>query len=185
MKKSGWRSFLLCLAVFILMCAGSASAASGMAGEWAFAHEPSVPVLKVAEDGAAEYRGQAWTWEDTGSALKLTDAEGNVLSLRYARDGENVFLYPVTVYEKTEHGDQPGLIGIWQETEGRGASFVFTPAGYFLEDSSFSGTFTDDAEKGMFLLHYDGDLADTVCYYTIGEDGLLSVEYPWPVVPVS
>ena len=156
-----------------------------MAGEWAFSHEPSVAVLTVAEDGTAAYRDRAWSWEDTGSALKLTDAEGNVLSLRYMRDGDQAFIYPVTVYEKTRETDRPGLIGIWQETEGRGASFVFTPAGYFLEDSSFSGTFTADEEKGTFLLHYDGDLADTLCYYTIDGDGLMTVEYPWPVVPVS
>ena len=62
---------------------------------------------------------------------------------------------------------------------------MFTPAGYFLEDSSFSGTYTADPELGQFLLHYDGNLADTLCYYTIGEDGLMTVEYPWPAVPVK
>lgn len=185
MKKSGCRPILAALLVFLFLSPGLGEKASSMIGAWAFSHEPDEVVLKVSEDGNAVYRDREYTWEDTGSALKLTDGEGNSLTLRYARDGENTFLYPATVYEKTGKTDQPGLAGIWKETEGRGASFVFTPAGYFLEDSSFSGTYTADPELGQFLLHYDGNLADTLCYYTIGEDGRMTVEYPWPAVPVQ
>ena len=165
-------------------CALSENASSAL-GEWAFAHEPEKAVLLVAEDGTALYEGQSCTWKDEGGILRLTGEEGESFPLRYLIESDRAYLYPVTVYEKTGEQDQSGLIGIWTETEGRGGSFVFTPAGNFLEDNTFSGTFTKDEEKGTFTLHYGGVFEDTLCYYSIGADGLLRVEYPWPVVPVS
>ncbi|MBQ9324847.1 MAG: hypothetical protein IJ246_03645 [Clostridia bacterium] len=154
-------------------------------GSWAFSHAPETQVLQVSEDGLAEYQGQAYTWTQENGFLILTDDEENVLPLRYAAVDDQVLLYPWTTYHrgKTVEG-QGGLIGIWEEIDG-GASFVFTPAGFFLEDNSFSGNYMINEEDGTFLLHYGDVFADTLCYYSISEDDLLTVEYPWPIVPVQ
>ena len=90
-------------------------------------------------------------------------------------------IYPQTRYKRGKEVEgQGGLIGIWEGTDD-GSNFVFTPAGYFLEDSAFSGNFINNTEEKTFLLHYGDVFADTLCYYSI-TDEILTVEYPWKLV---
>ncbi len=172
--------------VLMLFCAAGACAESGgnspLLGEWAFDYEPETTVLKVSADGSARYKDRDFRWEDRGTALVLTDADGTALELRYAVTEDGVFIYPQTRYRRGEKEveGQGGLIGIWEGAED-GSSFVFTPAGYFLEDSVFSGNFMMNAEEGTFLLHYGDAFRDTLCYYSIADE-ILTVEYPWKIV---
>lgn len=150
-------------------------------GEWAYEYEPTVLVLKVEENGKAWYGGKNYTWEDQAGFLKLTDNDGEELRLRYAEINGKKIIYPQTRFHRGKEVEgQGGLIGIW-EGEDTGSSFVFTPAGYFLEDSVFSGNFMYNAEQGTFLLHYGDVFADVQCFYTLEED-ILTVEYPWVIV---
>ena len=186
-KKRGPLSVLPLLLVLFLCLYGTTLAekqASPLLGEWAYAYEPDVSVLLVSADGTARFQDQAWRWEDTDGFLRLTSDEGTEMTLRYAITDKEICIYPRTAYRRGKEVEgQGGLIGIWEGIQG-GSNFVFTPAGYFLEDSAFSGNYVSDPEKGQFLLHYGDAFADTLCYYTI-EDDILTVEYPWPVVPLQ
>ena len=133
-------------------------------------------------DGYVWYRGKDYTWtDDQDGFLHLTDTEGTVMLLRYQITEDQKIIYPRTSYHRGKEVDgQKGLIGVWEGIED-GSSFVFTPAGYFLEDSVFAGNYMADSVRGVFLLHYGDVFADTLCYYSI-EDEILTVEYPWTLV---
>jgi len=187
MGKKRFYAFAILLAWLSLFLPGAASAGSAMplTGEWAFSYEPETPVLRISGDGTAWYQDRELTWEAGDGFLRLTDGEGRTESLRYLITEERKFIYPRTAYHRGKEVEgQGGLIGIW-EGENGGSSFVFTPAGYFLEDSSFSGNFMINEEEGTFLLHYGDVFADTLCYYTIDENEILTVEYPWEIVELK
>ena len=156
---------------------------SPLEGAWAYAHDPKTPILTVKSDGTAVYFGKQYGWEDIGGFLSLSGEEGNAF-LRYHVTDQAVYIYPETVFEKTGHPELEGLFGVWQGVNS-GSSFAFTPDGYFLEDGAFTGQYTVDADAGTFLLNYGGVFADTLCYYTLREDGCLVVAYPYDVVPVN
>ena len=150
-------------------------------GEWAFSYEPETVILQVYEDGKAVYREREYSWENDEGFLILTDAEGNTISLRYLITEDQKTIYPQTAYHRGKDVEgQKGLIGIWEGIND-GSSFVFTPAGYFLEDNSFSGNYMMNEEDGTFLLHYGDVFADTLCYYVIDSSDILTVEYPWAI----
>lgn len=173
--------FLAVLTCFVLLNTVFAEAAMPLIGEWAFDYEPETTVLKVDADGTAWYKGTEYRWEDQGTSLKLTDAEGKITSLRYTVTEEKKVIYPQTRYQRGKEVEgQGGLIGIWEGVDDK-SNFVFTPAGYFLEDSSFTGNFMFNSEEGTFLLHYGDVFDDTTCYYSI-QDEILTVEYPWTIV---
>lgn len=173
--------FLALLMSIVLPSAVFAEEQMPLIGEWAFEYEPETPVLRIEADGSAWYKGKDYHWEDQGSFLVLTDADGNTMNLRYAVTEDQKLIYPQTTYKRGKEVEgQGGLIGIWEGTDD-GSNFVFTPAGYFLEDSAFSGNFINDTAEGTFLLHYGDVFADTLCYYSI-TDEILTVEYPWKLV---
>lgn len=173
---------LLILMISMFLFPAAAENSHPLQGEWAFPYEPEKTVLTVREDGNAVLQGKEYRWqEDEPGFLKMTDAEDHTLLLRYSAADEKTVIYLQTSYHRGEEKEgQGGLIGIW-EGENDGSSFVFTPMGYFLEDSVFSGNFMADPEKGTFLLHYGDVFADTVCYYSI-ENEILTVEYPWEII---
>lgn len=173
--------FLSCAFFFGSEASPAESGAFPLLGEWAYDYEPTVLVLRLEANGNAWYLGKDYTWADQGSFLKLADPEGNTLMLRYAVSETQKVIYPRTFYRRGTHVEgEGGLIGVWEGVSD-GSSFVFTPAGYFLEDSAFSGNFMADPEAGTFLLHYGEVFADTLCYYGV-ENEILSVEYPWVIV---
>ena len=180
---------IACLILIFTLTIGSvggsfAEGASALFGTWAFDYAPDVPVLKVSEDGTAVYNGKDYRWDDQEGFLLLKDEQGESLSLRYVILEDRKVIYPKTTFRRGKEVEgQGGLIGVWEGTETE-SSFVFTPAGYFLEDSVFSGNFLMDAEKGSFLLHYGDVFADTLCYYSI-ENDILTVEYPWTLVEIQ
>lgn len=180
----------LCL-TFSAACeeAAAPSAEAGdsmpLIGSWAFSHAPETVILQVSEDGTAVYHNKEYTWNGTEGFLILTDAAGDTVSLRYMITDDQKIIYPQTAYHRGKEVEgQGGLIGIWEGVND-GSSFVFTPAGYFLEDNSFSGNFMINEEDGTFLLHYGDVFADTLCYYSIDDADILTVEYPWPITKMS
>ena len=178
------RLFTLFLSLLLLLPAPLlAENSCPLVGSWAFSYEPETLVLRLDESGSAWYRDAEYTWSDQDNLLTLTNKDGESLLLRYMIAEDQTFIYPRTVYHRGKNVEgQGGLIGIWEGEEGD-SSYVFTPAGAFLEDSVLSGSFMADADQGTFLLHYGDAFADTLCYYTVKDD-LLTVEYPWPVVPL-
>ena len=184
--KTGTAKRALTALLTLMMCFAFLSTALAedempLIGEWAFDYEPETTVLKVETDGRAWYRGKEYHWEDQETFLAMTDTDGNTMNLRYTVTEEKKVIYPQTRYKRGKEVEgQGGLIGIWEGAED-GSNFVFTPAGYFLEDSSFTGNFMMNAEEGTFLLHYGDVFADTTCYYSI-TDEILTVEYPWTII---
>ena len=181
-RRKFWFSAVLMMAAMMLSLAAVAEGCP-LIGEWAFAYKPEETVLSVREDGQAVYQQKNWQWTDDGTFLHLADGNGGELLLRYVVSEKLTAIYPRTVYHRgAQVEDQGGLIGVWKADESEGTSFVFTPSGFFMEDSSFGGTFTADNPAGTFLLHYGEVFSDTLCYYSIQDDARLEVEYPWPIV---
>ena len=175
------RMMLITVFCFMLPFSSDADEAMPLIGQWAFSYAPETVILQVSDDGKAVYQEKEYIWESTDGFLILTDAEGNTFSLRYLISEDQKIIYPQTAYHRGKEVDgQKGLIGIWEGVKD-GSSFVFTPAGYFLEDNSFSGNYMMNEEEGTFLLHYGDIFADTLCYYAIDGDDILTVEYPWPI----
>ena len=175
---------LITVFCFLPLFSGNAEETMPLIGQWAFSYEPETVILQVSEHGKAVYQGREYSWESADGFLILTDAEGKITSLRYLISDDQKILYPQTAYHRGKEVEgQKGLIGIWEGVND-GSSFVFTPAGYFLEDSSFSGNYMMNEEEGTFLLHYGDAFADTLCYYSIDSNDILTVEYPWPITEV-
>ena len=172
--------------IFVFICFLVSAAVAGtcpLEGTWAYAHDHKAPVLSVNADGTCVYFGKQYAWEDQEGFLALRNDDESAV-LRYLVTDEAVYIYPETVFEKTGHTELAGLFGVWKGVNS-GSSFAFTPDGYFLEDGAFAGQYTVDEDAGTFLLNYGGVFADTLCYYTLREDGLLTVAYPYDVVPVN
>jgi hypothetical protein len=150
-------------------------------GTWVFDYDHDVIALKMNEDGTVWYKNQVYQCEKQADRLLLTDSNGETFVLRFRKAGDKVEIYQHTDYHRgsgTE--DQEGLFGVWEGTED-GSSFVFTPTGFFLEDSFFSGTYMISEDGTSFLLKYGNTFDDTACFFQI-ENDVLTVEYPWVIV---
>ena len=120
----------------------------------------------------------------SGHSQRVADYSLAIAKRMGKSEEDQKIIYPQTVYHRGKEVEgQKGLIGIWEGLND-GSSFVFTPAGYFLEDNSFSGNYMINEEEGTFLLHYGDVFADTLCYYSIDSSDILTVEYPWPISKV-
>ena len=92
-------------------------------------------------------------------------------------------------YNNRDHGGSffwynlGGAIRPMKEDAGNSSnSFVFTTAGKFLEDGIFPGDYI--VEDDTFTLQYQANFEDTRCWFV--QDGdTMTVEYPWPVIPVD
>ena len=169
---------LLCLAVLAAGCAEGFPA-----GEWALDSEPEVCVLRVDEGGSAQYNGAAYTWEDDGGFLLLTDAEGEVFRLRYLVTEKHLYLYLGSGYTRKEGTAGEGIVGVWNKDGSARSFFEFTAKDTFLEDGYFSGVYETDYENGSFTLIYPKYFEDTVCYFQLDGEHM-TVEYPWSLTAV-
>lgn len=171
----------------LLLCFSFAAAgnAEGFpAGEWAFAEQPEVMVLRVNEDGSALYGGLDCTWEDDGQFLILKNAEGQELKFRYRVTEKHLFLYATFGYTLKEGTGGEGIVGVWNQDGSDKSFFEFTENHRFLEDGVFDGTYEADYANGMFTLVYPMYFEDTVCYFQLDE-GHMILEYPWPMVETA
>jgi len=152
--------------------------------EWAYIHDPKVTVLSLSDNGKAVFEDNKYSYTLENDILTLTDKDGNVTSMRFIPDGENKkLLYETAVYEYQGEGSPDGLIGLWQEVNGN-LSFEFTENGTFREDYYSPGYYFMDEENGMIKLVYNDHYPDTYIYYSI-DGNILTVDYPWPVVPTE
>ncbi len=181
-KKASFSGIVLAL-VFCLLVAGAARAEGFPAGDWAFNHEPEKSVLLLREDGTAVWQGQECIWKDDGGFLQLTPEGGEAVSVRYqVTEGKTLIWLPAE-YQRVKEVPGEGLIGAWVGTESEGSNFIFREADHmFLEDGTFTGTFTEDPEAGTVLLAYIQYFDDTLCYFRLEGNDVLKMEYPWPLV---
>lgn len=183
-----YRSVAL-LVVLLLLCTfatiGQAEiGVSSMIGNWAYSYAPGISVLTVAKDGTAVWEGERYTWEDDGKYLLLRkDTDGEIILLRYDVAESKMLIYPPRKYTRIAETAGEGITGTWKEdAENSSSSFVFTTAGKFLEDSNFPGDYI--VEDDTFTLQYQANFEDTRCWFV--QDGdTMTVEYPWPVIPVE
>lgn len=205
-KKQGILMTLVLAAMLLLMGCGTSGEGAGSATEskgaaqaavqesdpgddpsaehWAYIHDPSVEVLRIGEDGQAVYKGQKYKCEKDDTYITLTDDEGQTQKLRYEMKKDKMLLYETTVYHYVSGKSSDQLIGLWQGGEGDRLSYEFTEKGTYLEDGVFPGHYLLDEEKGTIKLAYNDHFEDTYLYYKL-EDGKLTIEYPWPMIPVS
>lgn len=191
MKESFFRIRLRMLAALFFLFVFCAGIALGeevfpLIGEWAFSHEPAVPVLQVREDGTAVYDGRDWSWEADDSFLYLTAPEGDTRTLRYRAEDDRVLLFLPGAYTRRARLTEEEIWGAWILDGSEMSSFVFEKDGRFMEDGTFVGTYSVDEEAGSFLLHYlpAGYFEDTLCYFR-REGEQMTVFYPWPLVPLQ
>ena len=176
--------FLALAGILILgiMAAASAEAAGFRPGDWAFNHEPEKSVLLLRDDGTAVWQGQECAWKDDGEYLHLVQDNGEDIPIRYLATEEKTLIWLPTEYVRAEGIPGEGLLGAWIGKESAGSTFIFREDGMFLEDGTFTGTFTVDPEKGSVLLVYIKYFDDTLCYFSLEGNDILKMEYPWPLV---
>lgn len=181
MKKASFPVLVLIL-VFSICVAALAEETAFRPGDWAFDYAPEQSVLLLREDGTAVYEGQECRWTDDGTFLRLTAEGGEETAIRYLVTEKKTILYFPKVYVRVENDPGEGLIGAWVGRETKGSTFIFRKDGMFLEDGTFTGTFRTDPEAGTFLLVYIKYFDDTLCYYRMEGNDVLTVDYPWPMV---
>ena len=178
------KSLFLMVAVVLLLSLSVLSPvfAEGFpTGEWAVTADAAEPLLQLNADGTAQYRGTAYTFEDDGSFLLLTDSQGEVLRLRYRITETDNWLYMPTPYTRKEGTTGEGIRGIWNQDGSEKGFFEFSEKDTFLEDGVFDGIYKVDYDEGWFMLSYPQYFGDTVCYFTI-DGNHMTVEYPWKLV---
>ena len=179
------KTFFLALAVILILSilsAAPAESAGFRAGDWAFNHEPEKSALLLRDDGTAVWQGQECSWQDDGEYLHLVPENGGEILIRYqAAEGKTLIWLPAE-YVRAEGIPGEGLLGAWIGKESTGSTFIFREDGMFLEDGTFTGTFTVNPEEGSVLLAYIKYFDDTLCYFRLEGNDVLKMEYPWPLV---
>ena len=165
--------------LLLLLCAG-AWAEPLQAGEWVYPDTPDAPVLFVSQDGAVLFEAHRYALRTDEPFCWLEPEDEALPALRCRIDDETILLYRQDVYARHPKDQGSGLPGAWLSTTGGGV-FILGGDGLFMEDGLFTGTYTVDEAAQSFRLHYHEDFADTVCYYTLGEDRL-TIEYPWKLI---
>ena len=152
-----------------------------LCGRWAYNHDPGKAVLTLKKNGSADYEGNRYDFTCDGQYIRLTDRKGDILDLRYQMENGGMILYIPTEYQC--EGSPDGLVGLWR-CEPKNWSFEFKADGTFSEDGAFTGHYITDEEAGTFTLNYLEPFDDATCHYTLNGD-VLTVEYPWAMVPTD
>ena len=182
----GWfrlKKVAFLILVLILFCVSVAAAdeTAGLGpGDWAFNHAPEESVLLLQEDGTGAFYGLPCSWKDDGSFLYLTVEDGTEIALRYlAADGKTTIWLPAE-YVRAEGDANEGIMGAWKGKNKSGNTFIFREEDMrFLEDGTFTGSFTVDPEAGTVRLVYIGGFEDAVLYFRQDGNDDLKIEYPW------
>lgn len=176
--------FLIALLVLLAGC-GSVELspeAEELQGEWAYVHTKDFASLVLKPNGKAVFENDDYTYDCKDGRLILTDSHGDQLSMRYALEDGGLVIYKQSTYTYSSLTEPDGVVGLWGD-EDDNWSFEFTEDGTFREDGYFPGYYTVNEDEGTIKLVYNDQFEDTVIYYSI--DGYeMTVEYPWPMVPV-
>ncbi len=181
-RKTAFLTLVMILILGILPAA-QAESTGFRPGDWAFNHEPEKSVLLLREDGTAVWQGQECAWQDDGGYLHLKPEDGEEITIRYQATAEKTLVWLPAEYVRAEGVPGEGLAGAWIGKESEGSTFIFRESDHmFLEDGTFTGTFTEDPEAGTLLLAYIQYFDDTLCYFRLEGNDVLKMEYPWPLV---
>ena len=159
------------------------TACGGDKVSWAYIHDPETEILSLSDNGKAVYKGSNYTYTKDDSFITLNSADGSEIKMRYmpdAKDEGSMTLYESKPYYFKGDGRPDGVIGLWLDENDR-SSYEFTGNGTFKEDNIFFGHYSVDDDAGTIKLMYDEPMEDTLLYYSL-EDGVLTVDYPWPMV---
>lgn len=176
--------FLIALLVLLAGCGSAelAPEAKDIQGEWAYIHSDDVASLVLKPNGKAVFENENYTYNCEDGRLILTDSHGDQLSMRYFLEDGKLILYKQTTYTCSSPTGSNGVVGLWEAPKDHW-SFEFTADGTFREDGYFPGFYTVNETDGTIKLVYNDKFEDTVIYYSISGNEL-TVEYPWPMVPV-
>lgn len=180
--------FLVLVLIVLSGCGKTAAAdlspqAKKIIGKWAYIHAKEETVAEFKEDGTATYQGEKYTFDCDDTFVHLTGKEGQVTKLRYEVAADGIYLYQHTDYSYTGEGTPESIYGSWR-CEEKKWSFEFTKEGTFLEDGYFPGKYVLDEANSTVKLIYGDKFEDTVFYYAV-RDNILSIEYPWKMVPTG
>lgn len=182
------RFITVLLIALLVLLAGCGSAelspeAKDIQGEWAYIHSDDLASLVLKSNGKAVFENENYTYNCEDGCLILTDSKGEQLSMKYLLEDGKLILYKQTTYTCSSPNGHDGVVGLWESPEDHW-SFEFTADGTFREDGYFPGYYTVNKGEGAIKLVYNDQFEDTVIYYSI--DGYeMTVEYPWPMVPVA
>lgn len=174
------KSLLAVVFILIMSCAFLTGCKDDAEEAWGYAYDSNTPVLAFLKDGTAQYHDKDFkSYEVTDKVIRLTDDKGNVTEIKYYDDKEKRYIYENKSYEYTYGDDNTQLIGVWENADT--ASFQFIAKGTFLEDGIFPGHYYVDEEEHSIKLAYNDPMPDIYLYYSI-EGGILTIEYPWPLL---
>ena len=157
--------------------------ATAICGSWAYNHDKETVIAIFREDGTAQYEDKDYSFECDSQFIKLRNANGDTIQIRYLLDDEGMYLYSKNIYTFSGEGKPEGLVGEWSCAEKKW-TFSFTDAGTFREDGYFPGHYVIDDENSTVKLIYNDQFEDTVCYYQL-EENKLTIEYPWRMVRIN
>ncbi len=149
-------------------------------GEWCYVHDTNKTVAIFSKDGSAKFEGEKYQYTCDGEYINLLDKEGNVKKLRYLSEGDKMYVYIQSTYNRQPEGGGLGIVGVWR-CEEKGWTFEFTDKGTFMEDGALTGYYEVNEEAQTVKLMYLEALEDTVFFYGLTENEL-SVEYPWLMI---
>ena len=170
------------LAAALIMATALFTGCGSETQRWAYNHEPEKEIISLSDNGKAVYKGNSYTYSQDDSFINLKAKDGTQLSLRYVMEGDSMILYEKSVYQFQGDGEPDGIVGLW--TQDNGWLYQFTEDGKFSEENIFYGYYSVDEENHSIKLMYEDPIPDAILYYSL--DGReLTVDYPWPMVPVT
>ena len=183
MKKTRLPATFLAVVLILISltaCGKNEKEPEGIFGSWSYIHDKETAIAVFRENGTAEYEEKEYSFEYDSQFIKLKDADGTSIELRYELNNKGMYLYKNTIYTFSGEGDPKGLIGEWSCPE-KNWTFAFTEEGTFIEDGYFPGTYVVNYENSTFKLAYKDHFEDTVCYFEL-EGNQLLIQYPWQMV---
>ena len=150
--------------------------------KWAYDHEPDKEILSLSSNGKAVYKETGYTYTKDDSYIDLKDNSGNTTDLRYLIDGEKMIVYETSTYYRDGGETKDGIYGVWKQDNGW--LFRFTKDGQFSEEDFFSGSYRINKDEQSIKLMYSDPIPDAILYYSLDGDSL-TIEYPWPMVPLQ
>lgn len=175
--------FAILLMLMSMTACKSKKEAQGICGSWAYSHDEKKEIVVFREDGTAKYEDKDYTFEYDSQFIKLKDADGQTLQLRYELNDRGIVLYMSTTYTYSGEGEPDGLVGEWSAKDGKW-SYIFTEEGAFVEDTFFPGYYTVNEENSTVVLNYLEQYDEIVCYYQL-EGNELRFDYPWQMVKTN
>jgi len=205
MKRMKKPAFALIIVMLLTMCLTGCSntddnTEKGVKESWAYNFDETKEVIRLNEDGTAMYQVKSfkdnvqvskatkfdsYTKDDKYITLKNADTE---IKLMYEPYEKGIMLYEKSTYKYSANSLNPqqdgSVLGLWESTGTDKLFYEFSDQGTFMEDGVFVGEYKWDKEAGTVTLNYYDEVPSTTFYYII-EGDIMTVDYPWPMVPYN